>query len=858
LLRDVRRLLGAAADAGTEADVWRHRALVGRSRVAASFDAETANRLRDDLARDESPELRVKMVGTLQRWRGGLAKEVWFEELLNLDPKLQALLPEPVRTGDLAAACQFILDLAPGIENRPGALAWYRRLYDRATLAWHNQGDPAMRTARLRMFHEAFRHIADRPPPPPGYDPALIGGDPALERPVTVCQSGDALVVTEPGTVVRTGSLLATVRTANGAIAVAEGAGEGEDEADAVDREAFWKAGVSPAWADDWGGDDFGAWATFCVRGGRGEKVSQRLRWIRPGQFQMGSPENEPGRWGDEGPQHAVTISQGFWLFDTPCTQALWQAVMGGNPSRFKSSDRPVEQVSWNDIQDFLTRINRQLLGIDLDLPGEAQWEYACRAGTATALYTGGIEILGERNAPALDPIAWYGGNSGVDFDLKDGHDSKDWPGKQYPHKKAGTRSVGRKRPNPWGLHDMLGNVSEWCRDGLRTYGTGAEADPHGSLESGGFLVVRGGSWYGGARGARAAYRGQGHPDDRFDYLGFRCARVQASKTGGNGAEPAAPATGRQAERRTVQGATSAAGLRLDPGVDTDRCAVPRSTAFQLLTDRERLTFCQITRPEWAEAMGRDAFGLWAQFTIDGAAGTPPVTQRLRWIPPGRFLMGSPESEPERDSDEGPQHSVTISRGFWLFDTACPQALWQAVMGGNPSRFKSPDQPVENVSWDDAQRFVESINKQKPGLALRLPTEAQWEYACRAGTETPFSFGTDITPEQVNYDGNYPYASGVKGQYRQKTEPLASLPANAWGLFEMHGNVWEWCQDGKRTYTAAAETDPEGSSDPGGLRVVRGGSWLNLARGARAAYRDQARPDYRDGSLGFRCARVQA
>ena len=187
------------------------------------------------------------------------------------------------------------------------------------------------------------------------------------------------------------------------------------------------------------------------------------MRWIPPGRFLMGSLEDEAGRYDWEGPQHEVTIARGFWLFDTPCTQALWQAVMDGdNPSRFQSPDRPVENVSWNDVQEFLTRINKKVSGLDLVLPSEAQWEYACRAGTTTALYTGEIEILGERNAPALDPITWYGGNSGVGFELDNGYDSGDWPKKQYDHKRAGTRPVGLKAANPWGgLSDMLGNVWE-------------------------------------------------------------------------------------------------------------------------------------------------------------------------------------------------------------------------------------------------------------------------------------------------------------------------------------------------------------------------------------------------------------
>ncbi|HMY99631.1 MAG TPA: formylglycine-generating enzyme family protein [Burkholderiaceae bacterium] len=261
-------------------------------------------------------------------------------------------------------------------------------------------------------------------------------------------------------------------------------------------------------------------------------------------------------------------------------------------------------------------------------------------------------------------------------------------------------------------------------------------------------------------------------------------------------------------------------------------------------------------RPNWAVRNGVDEYGYWAEFEIPGRSG--PVTQRLRWIPPGEFWMGSPESEAERRDDET-LHRVVLSQGFWLADTACTQALWEAVLGENPSHFKGdPANPVEQVSWNDIhEKFLPALNRLVPGLEAVLPSEAQWEYACRAGTQTPFWFGEQITPEQVNYDGNYPYANGKKGEYREKTVPVKSLPANGWGLYEMHGNVYEWCEDVLGEYPKEAVVDPIGPQDgvEGRLRVLRGGSWLLNGRYCRSAYRNAVLPGVRNLDFGFRLAR---
>jgi formylglycine-generating enzyme required for sulfatase activity len=289
--------------------------------------------------------------------------------------------------------------------------------------------------------------------------------------------------------------------------------------------------GCPPRWASGWGQDRYGVFVEFTL-----QEVTQRLRWIPPGRFWMGSPEEETQglakdddereRFEREHPRHLVTLTEGYWLFDTPCTQALWEAVMEKNPSQFQSPTRPVEQVSWHDVQDFLARINARIPGLNLTLPSEAQWEYACRAGTETAIYTGELEILGQCNAPALDPIAWYSGNSGVDFDLPKGQDSSSWPEKQYPHIQAGTHPVKLKQANPWGLYDMLGNVWEWCQDGMRDYDQDARTDPTGSLDAGVSRVLRGGSWGNFARNVQATYRNASQPNYHNDIIGFRCARA--------------------------------------------------------------------------------------------------------------------------------------------------------------------------------------------------------------------------------------------------------------------------------------------------------------------------------------------
>lgn len=215
--------------------------------------------------------------------------------------------------------------------------------------------------------------------------------------------------------------------------------------------------------------------------------------------------------------------------------------------------------------------------------------------------------------------------------------------------------------------------------------------------------------------------------------------------------------------------------------------------------------------------------------------------------------MGSPTDEPERNDDES-QHQVTLTKGFWIADTAVTQALWQVIMSDNPSRFKEEENPVENVSWHDAQVFISKMNGLKAELKLCLPTEAQWEYACRAGTTTPFSWGEQIDSSLVNFDGNFPYHNGRKSEYREQIVAVKELPCNDWGLYQMHGNVWEWCQDWYGEYPSEPVTDSQGS-ETGDRRVLRGGSWVDDGGRCRSADRGRGDPSARGGIFGFRLAR---
>ena len=279
------------------------------------------------------------------------------------------------------------------------------------------------------------------------------------------------------------------------------------------------------------------------------------------------------------------------------------------------------------------------------------------------------------------------------------------------------------------------------------------------------------------------------------------------------------------------------AGYALNPDKDCE---------YLDMTTSEWLNLKVETQIEYAKAYQEwYVKGLKQEIEKNFAVGKTEIAMRL--IPPGKFLMGSPLVEIGRYDNET-QHKVIISKAFWCGKYEVTQKQWRAVMGNNPSKFKGDNLPVEMVSWEDCDNFC------KKSGGMKLLSEAQWEYACRAGTTNVFNLGSNINTDQVNYDGNYPYNDTPKGEYRKKTVVCGSLPnSNTYGLYDMHGNVYEYCQDAYQVEYPSEETDPvnlKSSSD----RVYRGGSWLSFAGTCRCANR--GRYAWGFSILGLRVCRL--
>jgi formylglycine-generating enzyme required for sulfatase activity len=558
----------------------------------------------------------------------------------------------------------------------------------------------------------------------------------------------------------------------------------------------------------------------------------------------MGSPTTEVGSVGNE-TQHQVTLTNGFYLGKYEVTQAQYETVMTGNseglnakPSAWpNNNDRPVEKVSWNDVQVFLSRLNdmeqtagRLPAGWKYVLPTEAQWEYACRAGTTTA-YSWGNDINSTRAN-----YNWDGGSTtGIDF-------------KQ-------TRDVGLYAANSWGFFDMHGNVWEWVYDYWKAgYLGGLQTNPEGPASSTS-RIKRGGSWHSPGIDMRSARRYANTPSHRTNSLGFRLA-FQAM-----------PADTANPELELFEGAaiTPEAGQAwAEPGVEahdardgniTDHIVVT-GTVDMNSTGTYLLTY-SVQDGAGNTASTTRTVTVVGNRTVDLNA---TVAMDMIWCPPGTFTMGSPLSEAGRQSDET-EHNVSLTKGFYLGKYEVTQAQYMAVIGTNPSEFNATgtgNRPVEQVNWTEAVAFCTQLTAQEQaagrlpaGWAYVLPTESQWEYACRAGTTIPYSWGVTIASSNANYN----WDGGINdGNDFKQTRDVGQYAANPWGFFDMHGNVWEWTADAyQATYPPGNPVvDPTNLGASGSSRVIRGGSWVDGGATLHSAQRNDSTPGYRGRNLGFR------
>ncbi|MFH1377843.1 MAG: bifunctional serine/threonine-protein kinase/formylglycine-generating enzyme family protein [Planctomycetota bacterium] len=516
-----------------------------------------------------------------------------------------------------------------------------------------------------------------------------------------------------------------------------------------------------------------------------GSGIKMEMILIPAGEFMMGLVDSD----GDAKPIHKVIISKPFYMGKYPVKQVEYDKLMETNPSNFKGINNPVEMVSWDDAQEFCKRLS-QTTGYTVTLPTEAQWEYACRAGTTTRWHFGDDESL-------LDEYAWY-----------------------YSNSSGRTRPVGQKKPNAWGLYDMHGNVWEWTQDWYGSYTSETQADPMGPFTSS-FRVARGGSWFGTAEMCQSAFRYGHKPVPRPYYLGFRIIAVPS-----NGIDPNEMSL--NANEDTTKHAQAA--IRDKDGYKSKR------ELKSVLNDRPG----DADTPHMPVDVNKQSAPKPYDKLLVLDLGND-VKTKLVLIPAGEFMMGSDEY-----NDEKPIHKVIITKPFYMGKYEVTQEQYKKVIGTNPSHFRDTKNPVEWVSWNDAQEFCKKLS-QKTGYTISLPTEAQWEYACRSGTMTKWHSGNNES--QL---GKYAWYRSNSGR---KTHPVGQKKPNAWGLYDMHGNIWEWCSDWYVSYSSEPRTDPMGPTT-GTDRVIRGGDWSDYAAFCRSANRGWNAPDLRYDDIGFRIVAV--
>ncbi len=499
--------------------------------------------------------------------------------------------------------------------------------------------------------------------------------------------------------------------------------------------------------------------------------------------FQMGAAtdQEEP-----ENTRHAVTISEGFWIGKFPVTQIQWIALMGTNPSCFqKGGMHPVEGVNWFDSQQYVEKLRETLKYQGVRLPTEAEWEYACRAGS--------YELLSCPDWQEATDCGWFqNGACGPES----------------------TAQVGQKLPNAWGIHDMHGNVEEWCWDVYADYGSDLAIDPIGP-KSGTQRVQRGGAWWYDASQCLPSTRNFSDPNEKGNsqdmsesgYCGFRVLlgspnhdmiwKGEAKQTTEPQKKPNVPNINVGAERK----AGEEKNFPISHGVDMIFCWCPPTTS-----------------ETWKR--------------ISGGKDT--------------FTMGSPKSEAGRDNTGNYelQHEVRLTEGFWIGKYPVTVRQWRSVyqenMDPNTESFKHP-KIISNYA--EIEDFLITANLRYPEGDHRLPSEAEWEYACRAGTTG--SFAGNFKDMAVYYDNSYQ-------EYGHGTFAVGSKKPNPWGIHNMHGNIWEVCEDEKQEYPNKLIENPcIFKSDTHPHHVLRGGCYKSALHDCRSASREMFIEDF-DSNVGFR------
>ena len=583
---------------------------------------------------------------------------------------------------------------------------------------------------------------------------------------------------------------------------------------------------------------------------------------IPPGSFEMGCSQgsNSYGCHPDELPAHPVTLTKPFYIGRYEVKQSEWSQIMDVNPSKFQvasgypqGESMPVERVSWTAASEYLGRTG-------LRFPTEAEWEYAARAGTQLPFHSGPGFPNGTADDTRVNAIAWMQTNA-----------------------IGRTQPVGLKASNAFGLHDTLGNAWEWVGDFFAPYSTAPQTDPSGPAV-GSTHPIRGGSWVDFTNFIRCSMRHH-YPEGFVSYnLGFRVAR---DADGGPFAiTRITPSSGPTSGGTTITitgpsfigttavtiGGVAATGVAVvnpntltavTPAGVAGEATVSVTTPLGTTSLANGFTYSTLAAPSWAtlleplpdpavvtDAVLRNAIIAtgYPWRVRDSGTGIEMVL-----VPPGSFEMGCIEGSIAFpcDATEQPVHEVTLTSPFYMSRYEVTQAQWQSRMGSNPSYFVAANgypgldsRPVENISWNTVQGFLSTTG-------MRLPTEAEWEYACRAGTTTPFHSGPGFPNGTTDDSLRRLIAWGTETGVPQ---PVGARAANALGLHDMLGNVWEWCSDWYANYPRAAQTNPAGPSS-GVFRVLRGGGIYGITDIARSSFRVGRASDHAFSSIGLRVVR---